>query len=707
MASQRFSFGPFLLDTGRGVLLERGVPVSLGRKPLALLRALAEARGQVVTKSALMDAAWPNSCVEESNLTVQIAALRKRLGEEWIATFPRVGYRFAGPLAVEEGEVASTPARPADIEPDLSASTGAQIAAAIAGPAPMDRMPTEPAVARHTIAPASTIPRRWQWRATAAAMALVMLFMVAGTAGWLRPWSQDFEPRLPLPDKPSIAVLPFTNLTLDRTDDYFSDGIVDDLITDLSRVSGLFVIARNSTFTYKDKPVEIRDVAQELGVRYVLQGSIQRAGDQVRVNVHLVDAATGGQQWAERYSAPVADIFALQDKVTRAVVGVLSLRLTDAERTTLHRAETGVPEAYDAFLQGWNHYRRTTPEGYAAAVPYFERAIELDPDYGRAYAALALVYAQAANALWSYRLGIPASESLARARRYLLEAQKRPTALAHQVAATLLQMNWKHARALEEIQQAIALDPGEPWNYAVMSLILTSAGRPRDAVPHMRTAMRLDPHSPPYFWFVLGLMQFSLDDFAGAATSLERVVEYSPDAECLLLLAAAYAHLGRGQDARSALSRFNEVRLRRGGVPVTIATAVSFDYTAFGDRERLKEGLALAGVPKSLDELAKNRLPPAAVRDLFLGHRLHGRSLATGEERAASITAEGIATLSGDWGTIINGKVEIDDDAVCYVWSGGVRFCGTVVHNPGGTKAAENELIWIDARGAFAFSQAD
>ncbi|WP_050577469.1 winged helix-turn-helix domain-containing tetratricopeptide repeat protein [Sinorhizobium arboris] len=708
MASQRFSFGPFLLDTGRDALFEYGVPVPLGSKPLALLRALAEARGQVVAKSALMEAAWPNTYVEESNLTVQIAALRKRLqvapgDEEWIATFPRVGYRFAGPLVVEECETATNDRLP-DFEPEVSNSRCERVA--IRSPEPVS-MHGEPAVARHTTARTAT--RWWQRRAIVGAILVLVLFAVAGATGWLRPWAPTFESRLPLPDKPSIAVLPFANLTRDRADGYFTDGIVDDLITDLSRVSGLFVIARNSAFAYRDKPIEIRDVAQELGVRYVLQGSIQRAGSRVRINVHLVDATTAGQLWAERYDASLGNIFALQDEITGAIVDALALRLTDAERNALHEAETSVPDAYDAFLRGWEHYRRTTPEDYAAAVPYFEHAIELDPSYGRAYAALALVYVQTANALWSYRLGIPVRESQARAQLYFLEAQKRPTALAHQVAAMLLQMDWKHAPALDEIQKAIALDPGEPWNYAVMSWILTSSGRSREAVAHIRTAMRLEPHSPPYFFFVLGLAQFSNGDYAEASTSLEKVIGLSPDAECLLLLAAAYAHLGRLEDAAAALSRFNDSRLRRGDVAITIASMPSFDYSTFADRERLKEGLALAGVPKSLEseEHAKNRLSAGAVRELLLGHRLHGRTLATGEEHAASITADGTATLSGDWGSVTNGKVEIDDAAVCYVWSGGVRFCGTVVHNPGGTRAAENELIWIDARGAFAFSQVE
>lgn len=712
MVAQRYTFGPFVLDTGRDGLFERGLPVPLGSKPLALLRALAEARGQVVAKATLMDAAWPNLFVEESNLTVQIAALRRRLqvapgGEEWIATFPRVGYRFAGPLVVEEYEDAAARDQPPD--PDLKSSISPGGHVSNTNPASvLSRVLTEPVAADSATASTSTGRPRWRKRAIAAAT--LVLVGTAGIMGWLRWWEPNPGPHLPLPDKPSVVVLPFANLTYDRTEEYFTDGIADDLITDLSRVSGLFVIARNSTFAYKGKSTPIRDIAQELGVRYVLQGSVQRAGNRVRINVHLIDTTTGGQRWAERYDEPLVDVFAVQDKVVSAIVDTLALKLTEAERIALYQAETTVPAAYDAFLHGWEHYRRTTPEDYAAAIPYFERAIELDLNYGRAYAAMALVYAQAFVARWNHRLGLPDTEVQTRAWNYLVEAQKRPTALARQVAGIMLQVNRRHASALDEVKEAIALDPGEPWNYAVMSWILTSAGRSTEAVAHIQTAMRLDPHSPPYFFFVLGLAQFSLEQFAEATTSLEQVVKLSPDADCLLLLAAAYGHLDRQRDAMAALARFNDTRLRHGDVPVTMENAPTFDYTAWRDLKSLRDGLGLAGVAKSLESdgfVAENRLTADAVRRLFLGHRLHGRTSATGEEHAASFTPEGVATLSGDWGKVTNGEVEVDDAEVCYVWSGGVRFCGTVVRNPKGTSATETELIWIDARGAFPFSQVE
>ena len=237
-----------------------------------------------------------------------------------------------------------------------------------------------------------------------AALAALVLIAVGASYGLMQ-WRNQ-ESGSALPDKPSIAVLPFANLSDDPQQGYFADGIAEDLMTDLSRLSGLFVVSRNSAFAYKGKSVDLRQVGRELGVRYVLEGSVRRAGDQVRINVQLVDAATGGHQWAERYDGSLADIFALQDKVTKAVVAALAVQLTPSEQVAIGKHDTKVPEAYDAFLRGWEHYQRTTPQDFAKAIPYFERAIELDPDYGRAHAALAMVYFRSYDQRWASSLGM-------------------------------------------------------------------------------------------------------------------------------------------------------------------------------------------------------------------------------------------------------------------------------------------------------------
>jgi adenylate cyclase len=261
-------------------------------------------------------------------------------------------------------------------------------------------------------APRSTGPsvtRRWVKRVVG--LVAVALLLAAGSwAGWR--WFRSAERAgLTLPDKPSVAVLPFTNLSQDPAQEYFSDGVTEDLITALSKVCGLFVIARNSVFTYKSKAVKLRDVGRELGVRYVLEGSVQRAADRVRITAQLVDATTGYHLWAERYDREVRDIFALQDEVTQHIVRALAVKVTEAEKGRIGRAPTGVLEAYDLVLRGNEERKRTTREANAEARRLFVRALDLDPDYAAAYAGLSWTHLQSWQFLWSRD-----RESLQRAR---------------------------------------------------------------------------------------------------------------------------------------------------------------------------------------------------------------------------------------------------------------------------------------------------
>ncbi|MBI3303901.1 MAG: guanylyl cyclase, partial [Deltaproteobacteria bacterium] len=205
--------------------------------------------------------------------------------------------------------------------------------------------------------------------------------------------SPQAEPALPLPDKPSIAVLPFTNMSSDPEQEYFSDGITEDLITDLSRLSGLFVIARNSVFFYKGKAVKVEEISRELGVRYVLEGSVRKADNRVRITAQLVDATTGHHLWVERYDRPLKDIFALQDEIVQKIVTTLKLQLMLWEQGILVRKRTDNLEAYDYFLRGWAYYLRFTKEAHAQARQMFEKALELDPEY-------AVVYAWLGDAHW-------------------------------------------------------------------------------------------------------------------------------------------------------------------------------------------------------------------------------------------------------------------------------------------------------------------
>jgi TolB-like protein/class 3 adenylate cyclase/Tfp pilus assembly protein PilF len=555
------------------------------------------------------------------------------------------------------------------------------------------------------------------WRGRAAATVVLALLIAAGAVALWRLWEPAIEPAsiarmaLPLPDAPSIAVLPFLNMSGDPQQDYFADGITDDLITDLSKVSGLFVIARNSTFVYQGRPVTPQQVSEELGVRYVLEGSVQRAGDQLRINAQLVDALSGGHAWADRFDGSLSDVFALQDKVTRSITDALAVRLTEADRIALDQRETSVPAAYDAFLRGWVHLRRNTPDDYAKAIPYLEEAARLDPDYGRAYAALALAYMLSFDAQWTDALGISEMEARQRAMRYLEAAQRYPSAFSHQVAGVILASQLQPGAALAELKEAIALDPGDAFNYAYMGAALTASGRPAEAIAHIRTAMRLDPRYPPMFDYFLGSAQFGMADFAAAATSYAAATERNPEyAYPFAGLAAAYGHLGRKEDAASAVARYNDLGVGRGGVPLTLGTAPRCGFAVSADIQRLRDGLRLAGAPEFLStgEFAEqNRLSADAIRTLVLGRRLHGRSLWTGEERLASVSSAGVAALSGDWGLLgggplSGGNLRFDGDRLCYQFDL-VHYCGDVLRNPGGTRAKENEFIWYNGE-PFTFS---
>ena len=582
-------------------------------------------------------------------------------------------------------------------------------------PVRLYRVVMDPKDAGHTARRSRAAVR--SWRGVAAATAVLVLLIAAGAVALWRPWEPKVEPAsiarmaLPLPDEPSIAVLPFLNMSGDPQQEYFADGITDDLITDLSKVSGLFVIARNSTFAYQNGSVTPKKVSEELGVRYVLEGSVQRAGDQLRINAQLVDALSGGHEWADRFDGSLTDVFALQDKVTRSIVDALAVRLTAADQIALNQQETSVPAAYDAFLRGWVHLRRDTPDDYASAIPYLEEATKLDPDYGRAYAALAMAYILSYDAQWTDYLGISEIEARQRAARYLKDAERYPTALSHQVAAVILWINLNPDKALAELKEAIALDSGDAFSYAYMGGVLTATGRPAEAVPHIGTAMRRDPHYPPIFDYFLGSAQFAMENFEEAAGSFATATRRNPDYEYAFAgLAGAYGHLGRKQDAASAIARYNDLRVGRGGVPLTIGTAPSCGFTRSADVLRLLNGLRLAGVPKLLSSgefATQNRLTADEIRTLIFGHRLHGRSLWTGEERVASVTRDGVVALSGDWGLLggsplTGGSPRFDGEQLCYKFDL-VSYCGDVFRNPGGTRAKENEFIWYTGQ-AFTFS---
>jgi TolB-like protein/Flp pilus assembly protein TadD len=455
---------------------------------------------------------------------------------------------------------------------------------------------------------------RW-WPVAAGAVALLAL--AVGGVLWWQPWVPEVEPAsvarmaFPLPDKPSIAVLPFTNMSDDPAQEYFVDGMTEDLITDLSRVSGLFVIARNSTFVYKGRPVTVRQVAEDLGVRYVLEGSVRRAGGQVRINAQLIDATTGGHLWADRYDGSVADVFALQDKVTEMIVEALALSLTDSEQVEIARDETQNVDAREAFQIGWVHYLRFNPDDNIKAIPYFEKAVELDPGYGRAYAALALVYLRALAMNWDKRTEIGVDETRMKTHQYLRDAEKYPTSLAS-VAASQLHLWWGGDKdeVFAAAARALVLDPNDPEAHLALAWALISIGRAEDGVVSIQTAMRLNPRYASHYSHALGVAHLVLGQLDEAARVLEQALERNPLAtELAPPLAAAYARLGRRNEARAVLSKLEAKGIDLASAPTLVMNSIPFLFHAESSElflfhaeasELFFDGVSLALLPQEV-----------------------------------------------------------------------------------------------------------
>jgi adenylate cyclase len=416
--------------------------------------------------------------------------------------------------------------------------------------------------------PAPPASRRRRVLGAVGAVAILMILGAAGWAGWQRLAAPAAG--LALPDKPSVAVLPFANLSQDPAQEYFSDGVTEDLITGLSKISGLFVIARNSAFTYKGRAVKVRDVGRDLGVRYVLEGGVQRAGSRVRITTQLVDATTGYHVWAERYDREVRDIFSLQDEVTREIVRALAVRLTEGERGRMGRTPTGDLEAYDLVLRGQDERKRTTREANLQARHLFLKALELDPRYAQAHAGLSWVYLQSWQFLWSAD-----PESLERARELAERAIALDDTLAegHHLLGQIYLWQKEHERAIAEAQRAVAIAPNDARGYETLAEVLAWSGRPEESIAFIRRAMRLNPHYPFFYLWTLGHASYVARRNGEAAEALSRILAQNPNfLPAHAYLAVIFVEMGQPRRAREAWNR---------------AQALSPDATPANLRQRL------------------------------------------------------------------------------------------------------------------------
>ncbi len=398
---------------------------------------------------------------------------------------------------------------------------------------------------------------------------------------------------LPLPDKPSIAVLAFDNMSGDAEQEYFSDGIAEDIITDISKISGLFVIARNSSFAYKGQALEVKRVARELGVKFVLEGSVRKAAKRVRITAQLIDGTTGGHLWAERYDRVLEDIFAIQDEITGSIVQALKVELDLDERERIGGPATTSIEAYDFALRAREMLLRHRPGDNAEAKKLYERSIELDSDFITAHAELAITLYTAYLNGWNDDAEATLQRGLRLASRAVELDPSDPQ--GHWALASGRLWTRDLAGAIEAIERAAALGPNYAEAYATRGNILSYASRPAEAIESLKTSMRLDPQHPRIWLHFLAHAHFVGGDYEEAASLLKRRIRLQPETDISrVLLASCHGHLGLDADARNEWAEV--LRINPDYSVERKARVLPYENPA--DWDRFVEGLRKAGVPE-------------------------------------------------------------------------------------------------------------
>jgi TolB-like protein/DNA-binding winged helix-turn-helix (wHTH) protein len=505
------------LDYTLNRITRPGVEVRLEPKVMDVLACLARRSGEVVTRQQFEADVWAGRVVSEDALTNAIRKLRRAFRDDArqprvIETISKVGYRLNVPV----GQSALTPD-----EDRTDAGT------------------KEPNRSRRGIFIA----------------ALVFFAFLAGIVLWIfkvppagvAEHSGGTGP--PLPDSPSLVVLPFENLGTAPEQDYFAAGITADLITALSKVSGLFVVAPHSAFIYQASRKPERLIGRELGVRHVLFGNVRKSGSRVRISARLADALGDRVLWAEHYDRELSDIFGIQDDVTARIVSALRIELAPEERSRVGKRYTEGIEAYDVFLRGLDHYARRSREDNHIAKEYFEQAIQLDPGFARAYGSLALAHLRDTIDAWS---GDP-DRSIERAEQLITEALRIDESIpqVHFAKSQVALFRRDYTQAIRDADRAVALDPNYADGYGLLAWVLHYAGRPDQALEPMQTALRLNPHAPSVYLLVQGGIYFTLGRYEEALHNFKRALTLNPASQRLRLwTAAAYAQAGLLDDAQ-------------------------------------------------------------------------------------------------------------------------------------------------------------
>ena len=568
-AEIHLQFGEFSLDRRNACLWHGAEVLKLKPKAFDVLRYLVEHSGQLVSKDDLWRAIWPDVAVTDGVLAVCLTEIRQALGDDakaprFIETVHRRGYRFIAPVVETTARISSfafqVPGEEEESPPVPRFVEGTKDENGLASSAQSLELEEkrfssiiqslEPEPHNGSLAPVQTLDSSRLTRDVSVLMSswprknvlFAGLFVLVGVflivcflffPSFFPFHSSLFThealpPTLPLSEKPSLIVLPLVNLSNDPEQDYFSDGLTEVLTGDLSKISSLLVIARNSAFTYKGKAVKVQDISREMGVRYVLEGSVQKANQRIRIAVQLIDATTGYEVWSEQYDRPLTDIFALQNEIVQRIVTTLQLQLTLQEEGLIIRKHTDNLEAYDAFLRGLEHFWNLSKEGNAQARQMYEKAVALDPQYAEAYAQLGFTYFMEASLSWS---ADPQAleRGLAAEQRALVLNDSLPS--AHAVLGLIYARQHQYDQAIAEGERAIALDPNNAGTYLAQADALSIAGRPEDALRTLAHVKQLTPRAlPSSYAFQLGWAYRAAGRYAEAITTLQEFLSRKPDA---------------------------------------------------------------------------------------------------------------------------------------------------------------------------------
>ena len=508
----------------------------------------------------------------------------------------------------------------------------------------------------------TTMPQRRGRRVWAVVAALTVLAVALGGVFWAAPWDRSSAraslTRLayPLPDLPSIAVLPFTNFSGENANAMLVDGITEDLITDLSRISGLFVIAGNTSFAYREQDIQIARFAEELGVRYVVDGSVRRAGSAFRVNLRLTDTANGQLLWAERYDGEIDELFAVQNRFTLEIANALNLTVEPQEQRDIKKIETQTIDAREAFQRGWELYARFNERDNLAAIPHFVKAVDLDPEYGRAWAALALAHLRPhLFHHWSGGTGDGDQLHISLFYKNLQEASRHETSLIHVIRA-MVRLNLRdwvsvgdERRGTDEARleaaKAIAMQPSDPEAHLTMGWALIAAGEPEEGLRFVESAMRLDPNHPSHYVLFQAAAFLAIDDLETATEVLLAELERNPEAKELMPVAASVlAQSGDLLAARGLVDRWQDKNDQ--GILDVAVRRYFFVVRWVGEHQhlnrRLTDGLRLAALPRGTTVAS---LRADLSRGDAMNQRAAARALALFGPEAASAVPELISAL--------------------------------------------------------------